>query len=277
MPVSDEQVKKFENAYKRTLFGEIDYLISLQNELFRTIKSNQKQVGIDKDIPNMGITFNNKLIELSHIFQEAGLSIYSSKIEEYGELKLNFVSSSFIGQAIIFDMIHIIEEGTDVLMEYNSELNKLYSKKQEKLKSLRNAGPIKKFLLNFTLDLSYSPEEKKYLTSFLYKYSDFDDKLWNYNLRDNIVHSLVTYITNEYANHHDIHGLIDESVVPDLEKLGLLDLLPQLRKYIDDVFKKNSWDLPEITQKEMQEYQQQLAKQYIPDSNTTNSSQEPEQ
>ena len=87
MTVSDEQVKEFEDEYKKTLFSEIDYLVSSQNQLFATIRKNQESIGIKKDIPNMGITFNNKLIELSHIFQDAGISIYSSKTENYGPLK----------------------------------------------------------------------------------------------------------------------------------------------------------------------------------------------
>ena len=170
----------------------------------------------------------------------------------------------------------MITESTNVLIEYNSELNRLYDERRKKIEDYNNSGPIRKFLLSFTLDLSYSPEEINYLTSFLDSYSDIDNKLWEYNLRDNIVHSLVTYITNKYANHHDIHGLIDECVAPDLEKLGLSNLLPQLIKQIDKFMKKNSWDLSDTSKKEIQEHQQQLAEQYIPNSNTTNYSQEEE-
>ena len=142
MAISEEQVKAFEDEYKKVLFSEIDSLITSQNQLFSTLKRNQEPIGINKDLPNIGITFNNKLIELSHIFQEAGLSMYSSKIENSSLLNSNGDYSSFVGHAIIFDITHTIAEAIDILLEYNSELNRLYDERIKKFKAYENSNIV---------------------------------------------------------------------------------------------------------------------------------------
>lgn len=41
-------------------------------------------------IPNVSTTLNNKIVELSHEFRNAGISMFSKEFEDYG-----FVGSSF--------------------------------------------------------------------------------------------------------------------------------------------------------------------------------------
>ena len=62
---------------------------------------------IDSDIPNIGITLNNKIVELQHEFEKKGLSFYTTRIRKEGAYYDNMLFSSFVGEAIrdgLYDM-----------------------------------------------------------------------------------------------------------------------------------------------------------------------------
>lgn len=72
-------------------------------------KLEQKNV----DLPNTSITLNNKLVELSQIFRNAGISMFSSKQEKY-----DIIISSFLGNAIIQDLSKQLVQSKDKLEKY---------------------------------------------------------------------------------------------------------------------------------------------------------------
>lgn len=74
--------------------------------------------------------------------------------------------------------------------------------------------------------MTYTPEKKESINSPLRDYREIDNQLWKYNLRDNIIPSIVRQIRDRGYSASTVHGLLEESVIPDLEKLGLADLIP---------------------------------------------------
>ena len=275
MAITNEQVKDFETKQKKLLFDKINSLASAQAKLITSIQSNQKYIGTNEDLPNIGITLNNKLVELSHQFQEAGISMFSHKIEDYGPFKLNFLESSIIGEATISDMIDRVYQGLQVLSKYSLEFEKMSTQKHEQFLLLEKSGPLKKFLLKLRgfqnpskqIDLSYSRYEKQLLSSYLSEYSSIDTQLWKYTLRDNIIPSLVNYIKKGLSSKENAFAILDESVIPDLQKLGFEDLIPQLREELSKAYEEktsNSWDLSPMEKLEMKKAQQQIAQKYIP-------------
>lgn len=250
MAVDNKEVKVFEDKYKKVLFGKIGEISSQQHELISKIHDLGKDIDLESDLPNIGITLNNKLVELQHEFQDAGISIYSQKIEDYGPFKLNFVGASYLGEAIILDLINYASEGTENLADYNKAMKKATDKKVEKTQALEKASPIRRFfakIRNFFVpvkqeDLSYTKEETDLVNSHLSDYRETDKKLWKYNLRDNVVSSIVRKIREQGYYASGVPGLLEECVIPDLEKLGLADLIPQLQQALIEEYKK---DLPD--------------------------------
>ena len=118
MAIDNKQVKEFEDKYKSVLFGKVGEISSKQHELISQIHDLGKYVDLESDLPNVGITLNNKLVELQHEFQNAGISMYSQKVEDYGLLKLNYVGASFIGDAIISDLINYEEKYRNIWNRY---------------------------------------------------------------------------------------------------------------------------------------------------------------
>lgn len=90
MSVKKQEVKDFEKEYKEQLFKKISEVYSKQFETIDIMTKNANDLGqANVDMPNIGTLVNNKIIELSHIFEESGISIFSSKSKDY-----NFVTSS---------------------------------------------------------------------------------------------------------------------------------------------------------------------------------------
>lgn len=214
-----------------------------------------------------GITLNNKLVELQHQFQNAGISMYSQKVEDYGTFKRNYVGSSFVGDAIIADLIGFASRGTQNLADYDKEKKKLTDKKVEQVQGLEKASPIRKFfgkIRNFFMpikqeDISYTQEETEAVNTHLSEYRETDNQLWKYNLRDNVVASLVKQIRERGYHAFDIPGLLEECVILDLEKLGLGDLILQLQQALIEEYKK---DLPDP---EIYQVKQEDLYLYVPD------------
>lgn len=282
MAVTDKEVKDFESKYKKILFDKIHNFSFTYSQLISSIEESSKYTGTDSNLPNIVITLNNKLVELSHSFREAGTSIFSTKIEDYGIFNLNMVSSSLIGEAIIFDMFSRTEEATVTLQKYSSLLEQMSNIKRQQAQSLKNGGPLKSIFLKFRslvfpsqkIDLSYTQEETEKLNSFLSQYKEIDEQLWKYNLENDLVSSLVKHIVVE-RNYSEtqISGLLEESVIPDLQKLGLMHLLPQLQQelfkaYAEQSKSQNSWELAHIEKIAIQEDLLQIAERY---SNPENS------
>ena len=253
MSISGKDIITYEDSYKKLLYDKIGEIISKQSEVVTQIGKTGQYVDIDTDIPNIGITFNNKLNELSQIFKKAGISMFAESNEKY-----NFVGSNFVGDAIIEDMISQLSNGTQALLEYDSSMSEATNKRMEKVKALEKSGPIKRmfskvrslFVPTTIPDITlYSEEEIGKMNSHLLEYKEADESLWKYNLRDNVVQSLVKFINNRQYHDFTIPGLVEESVIPTLQKLGLEDIIPQLQEELSKKkeqsisLNKKSWEL----------------------------------
>ena len=253
MSISGKDIITYEDSYKKLLYDKIGEIISKQSEVVTQIGKTGQYVDIDTDIPNIGITFNNKLNELSQIFKKAGISMFAESNEKY-----NFVGSNFVGDAIIEDMISQLSNGTQALLEYDSSMSEATNKRMEKVKALEKSGPIKRmfskvrslFVPTTIPDITlYSEEEIGKMNSHLSEYKEADESLWKYNLRDNVVQSLVKFINNRQYHDFTIPGLVEESVIPTLQKLGLEDIIPQLQEELSKKkeqsisLNKKSWEL----------------------------------
>ena len=275
MSISDKQVKEFERKYKLELFGIVGEFSSGQAELIKNVQESAQYANINRELPNIGITLNNKIIELSHEFANSGISMFSRKIENYGLLEMDFIGPSFVGEALINNMIGKVQKATEVFEKYDSAMEQMLNKRKNKSQDLQKAGPIKNVFLKLRgwimrfkgTDMSYTRQETEQLDSFLTEYDGMDRELWRYTLRENIIPSLVECIKDKYQV-NDVPGLLEESVIPDLEKLGLSDLIPELKQKLEQAFeeeKSNFGNLGELSpelKKKIQQGQQETAKLY---------------
>ena len=103
------------------------------------------------------------------------------------------------------------------------------------------------------------------MNSHLLEYKNRDENLWKYNLRDNVVQSLVKCINNKQYHEFSISELLEESVTPTLQKLGLEDVIPQLQEELSKSQEQSnssnnkSWELSPMQRLEIQMLLKQVA------------------
>ena len=225
-----------EEKNKKMVLDIIISINSKQNETINLIKTNLKNMGqLDNNIPNTAITVNNKLVELSQEFKRHGISMLDS---DFG--------IPLVGSAITNDLISKLAMSTEKLEKYNKNIETVVENTRKQEQALQNISPIKKFfskIRSFFVtvkpkDLSLTEEEKIVFNSPLEEYKDIDNQIWNYNIRDNIVSSIVSLISEQGYETSRIQEMLDEDIIPDLEKLGLVDLVPELQKTLDEMNSK---------------------------------------
>ena len=255
MAIDKKRVEEFEKKYKDFIFSKIGEIGSKQFEGISKMTTNATNLGQSQvSISNVSTTLNNKLVELSHVFEKAGISMFARELEER-----DAVSPSLLGDAIIHDLIDKLSESTDKLAEYGKTIGEVSKQRNERLLALQNVSPIRKFFSRIKaifvpvqpVDVSLTEGEQDILDSSLQEYNDIDAEIWNYNLEDNLVQALVKEITSsqkvgEFNISHRysasiVPEVLEEKVIPDLKKLGLEHLVPKLQETLVEEYKK---DLP---------------------------------
>lgn len=241
--IEDKRVKEFETKYRDEIFEDIYKIRSKEKEIIDLMTENSKKLGLSEfDIPRISITVNNKLVELSQEFKRAGISMFSSKQEEY-----DIVSSSFIGDAIIDDLLEKLNQANKKLGDYDYAMKNITKKREVQVQALTNITPaqrlfakIKSFIKPLKpIDLSLTSVEKGVLRMHEDEYRNIDNMVWKYNLKDNLVSSLVKFIHDSKYSSNTVPGLLEEDVIPDLKKLGLESLIPELQQAIVYDYKKS--------------------------------------
>lgn len=200
-----------------------------------------------------------------------------SKVYEYHN---DFLGMPLIGEAIISDLLTYIDKGNDQLSAYLMEEEKSVERRVEEFKKLEKYSPVRKFfasIRNFFLpakrpNIDVTQEEKETLCSCLSNYQDINEQLSDYNLKDNLVSSVVRLIRERKYDSIMLPALLEEEIAPDLQKLGLSDLIPQLQQALVEEYKK---DLPDPAKYQIKPENMYL---YVPDfTGTVQNSKELEQ
>lgn len=236
---------------KKLIYDEIDKIIHGQADLISYLEEIKSFVNIDTDAPNIGITLNNKLNELSQKFDDAGISIFSESVSEK-------IEGNPVRDAIFDDITLKIYTAREYFNEYAFKIYELVKKEYEKVKSY---GNFRKFLYAFENVTIYKNNEDALripihilnkLHVNLEKYKQLDEELWNYNLEDNLEDSLVSLINNdEYG--YDKQDL--KATIYTLKKLGLERLIPKIEEVEKDRESKSdnkSWNLTNSEKSEIQ-------------------------
>ena len=259
MAIDDKKVKEFEDNYREKLFNSFRTISLNQSKVFAATEKIRRENNLITDLPNIGITLNNKLVQLQHEFENVGISIYLEKTENCKEIKLNY-----IGEAVLLDLIRYARNGIESSNEYQEKIDLIVTKKLKKIHGREDDSAITKVFTKMkrTLvplkqkDLLFTQKEIQTINQTLSSYKDVDNQLWNYNLRSNVVSSITKKIREQKCSANEVPKLLEESVIPDLQKLGLADLIPELQRTLVEEYKK---DLPaseiyQISKKDMHLY-----------------------
>ena len=256
MKINAHARKNSENKYKEEVFETIYKIVSLQDNNIRKIEILKKKIGIKTRVPNIGITVNNKIVEISRIFKLAGISIYT-EINEKGSQ-----NKSFCGRAIIEDIISQTSESMNLIIEFYNTL----------IDIIKNPSKLNNILSITT----FSKDENEKIEANLIEFAKMDDKIWNYNLKDNFIQSILIFI-NQNRDEYEIPVVLEESIIPTMQKLGLEEQIPELKEQLSKIQETNSeqqqilnteskpWKLDKSKKLEIQRHSKMIAKEHETD------------
>ena len=276
MKINEEDRKNYENKYKEEVFEKIYKIVSLQDNNIRKIEILKMKIGIKTRVPNIGITVNNKIVEISRIFKLAGISIYT-EINEKGSQ-----NKSFCGRAIIEDIISQTSESIDLIIEFYNTLIDILKQKRNKWYGLDQIKTVWRVIknpgkLNNILSITtFSKDEIEKIEANLIEFAKMDDKIWNYNLKDNFIQSILIFI-NQNRDEYEIPVVLEESIIPTMQKLGLEEQIPELKEQLSKIQETNSeqqqilnteskpWKLDKSKKLEIQRHSKMIAKEHETD------------
>ena len=223
MKINEEEIQKFEENYKERLFEKLSTLIQKQKTTNESINILSNKIGIELEMPNIAITMNNKIVELSNEFKRHNLSMFVEPIEE-----IDTISTNLVGQAILDSLVEISLEGSEAIKRYNDDLTTLISGQSDNT-AIEKTSPMKRLfgkIRNF-----FTPKRKKMqedlelrneienCLSHLDDYAQADDDIWNYNLKDNLVSSIADYFTNRRMYKKSYYRIVEQKCKTYDEKI----------------------------------------------------------
>lgn len=279
MGITKKDVQEYEERYKKILYKSIE---SIMSNMYDTLNTNRRiskklDLDIDIDMPNIGVTLNNKINEISHEFEDAGISMFAMPNEEN-----EFVGSNFVGDAILDDLFARFTKGSQAYTDYVSDLEEAINRRNERAKALVTTSPIKKFFLKIRSffvhesmedDMSFLLEKIEKMSSKISRYKDIDEELWNYSLKDNVAQSIINSITSKGYDKETMQYMLEKEVMPTLKSLNLESLEPQINEGLskyesqEQDLDNGPWKLTQSQRIDLQIKAQKLAENIRNDNN----------
>lgn len=213
----EKELIEYEKKQKTIEYQNIHSTCDSITKLLGIVNELNKLLRINTEIYNIGITVNNKIVELSHKFNEKNISLFASKYYDQ-------INDSYLG-IVIMDYLHKSAiEGMDILINYVKEINDY----------------LNKFKNYYNLQINYknpSVQEKvKYFYSLLEEYIRLDDEIFKFNIEHNLLEVINKRLCGDYEK--DGSSLLEVYlkiyVIPDLKKLGMSvtakDMLEDIKK-----------------------------------------------
>ena len=244
----DIGIEEYEERSKKIFFAKmVNYYTKLGEDLEIFKEGVPYVIEENLEFPNIGITANNKFVELIQEFKKNGLSIFASEYK-----KTKSISSSLIGDSIMNDIKDKLSEGSNKIDDIYVMLEKIVIREYKKgLEEDNKKFKIFKKKSNNKEEI-VTKEEIEEIKKLYNQYENIDNEIWKYNIQDNVIDSIVKYFRKKYFRPSVVPALV-ENIEPELKKLGLGDLIPKLKTEIINEYKK---DLPK-------NYEKNMKKEYI--------------
>lgn len=148
----------------------------------------------------------------NNIARVASKKISTDIVSQFKKARLDFYSKSTVTTAIQRQLVAYVDKGQGLLHEYNENLN--VGKSNISQREIRE-GAI------------------RVAQSKLSQYEELGEKIEDYNLRDNIIDTITNFLC-PYKGliqlGRSVPNLVDSDIAPTLNRLGLGDLIPELKQ-----------------------------------------------
>ena len=196
----------FEEQRRKKFFNEMNEKKKRIQEVINESRKTGRKLRIDNRPDNIAkVAFKKISTDIAPKFKKAGLSFYSK---------------STVTTAIQKQLVAYVNEGQGLLEEYNANLNT--GKNNVSQKEIRE-------------------EAVRTARNKLSEYEGIHAKIEDYSLRDNIIDAIVNLLCPDSGLIQlavGVPNLVNRDIAPTLSKLGLGDLVPQLKQRLVERFQE---------------------------------------
>ena len=212
---------------------------------------------LDEKLPDLGVTLNNKLVEIYQQFKESKVKVFQSQ-----DKNKKFV----IGLVPMLVINSLIERAVDAYRNgmglYLQEAEGLQDKEKIKEKSFITVL-ITAIRTVFNEELAkkfyFDEAEVEDLRTKLEDYKKATEDIYNYDFKTDIIDIIAEGLASQNLSLEVIEDILNSDVVDVLEKLGLSDQMPVLRQKINQIIKsqndsKKTWELSDEEKERANDY-----------------------
>ena len=238
--VTDEELKECEKRNSKVIFEKIGK--ANPYEAINIAEKLGKYVGCKFKLPNYSIRLNNKIVELSHEFEKAGLSLFGRKYEHQTIFDISYAHMPITGEAVISDVIDKMKEASQELVDISNKLGEMNEKRNARITELVaiNNNPITRLFTRIKNFFEKPKKElfgitnidKEELENIVSKYKEKVEAITDYNLKDNFSDAIIKHFAISGYDSFVASEIMEEEVQPYLEKLELKELIPDIKENI---------------------------------------------
>lgn len=217
---------------------------------------------LDEKLPDLGVTLNNKLVEIYQQFKESKVKVFQSQ-----DKNKKFV----IGLVPMLVMNSLIERAVDAYRNemglYLQEAEGLQEQKEKNKEKIKEKSFITVLITAirtvFNEELAkkfyFDEAEVEDLRTKLEDYKKATEDIYNYDFKTDIIDIIAEGLASQNLSLEVIEDILNSDVVDTLEKLGLSDQMPVLRQKINQIIKsqndsKKTWELSDEEKERANDY-----------------------
>lgn len=217
---------------------------------------------LDEKLPDLGVTLNNKLVEIYQQFKESKVKVFQSQ-----DKNKKFV----IGLVPMLVINSLIERAVDAYRNemglYLQEAEGLQEQKEKNKEKIKEKSFITVLIIGirtvFNEELAkkfyFDEAEVEDLRTKLEDYKKATEDIYNYDFKTDIIDIIAEGLASQNLSLEVIEDILNSDVVDTLEKLGLSDQMPVLRQKINQIIKsqndsKKTWELSDEEKERANDY-----------------------
>ena len=198
---------------------------------------------LDEKLPDLGVTLNNKLVEIYQQFKESKVKVFQSQ-----DKNKKFV----IGLVPMLVINSLIERAVDAYRNemglYLQEAEGLQEQKEKNKEKIKEKSFITVLIIAirtvFNEELAkkfyFDEAEVEDLRTKLEDYKKATEDIYNYDFKTDIIDIIAEGLASQNLSLEVIEDILNSDVVDTLEKLGLSDQMPVLRQKINQIIKSQN-------------------------------------
>lgn len=232
---------------ERMLFDRINTMQGKIKESLELIKKFERINAKEENLPNIVTTLHDKLTH--------------EVIKQFRTVGIEFNMKSFLVQSVVSDLLGRFEEGITEFKDCSENLN-FVREVQDDFESrveLATTSKVKNFFARIRgmfkperkqeklEELERERQEKKLQEAniHLIKYKFINSELEKYTIKNNIVNSLTRELLKGQGSGLTlcVSDFIDKKISPEMKKLGLENLIPNIEENLYQAYKEKDGDI----------------------------------